>query len=104
MSDTEEKRGQRPVAEFRGSGGIKVAVWKHKHEEGPDSYSIRMDRSYREDGGDFKSTQYLRDQDLLRSQKLLAQADLFGDPSTKHAFLTNVAAHRELLAAANIEI
>ena len=54
----------------------KVAVWKHKHDEGSDSYSIRMDRSYREgDSGEFKSTQYLRDQDLLRSQKLLAQAD-----------------------------
>ncbi len=75
MSDTEEKTGQRPVAEFRGSGGIKVAVWKHKHDDGPDSYSIRMDRSYREESGDFKSTQYLRDQDLLRSQRLLAQAD-----------------------------
>ena len=65
---------QRPVAEFKGSGGIKVAVWKHKHGEGPDGYSIRIDRSYR-DGDEFQSTQYLRDQDLLRTQKLIAQAD-----------------------------
>ena len=64
------------MARFSGTGGITVAVWKHKNEEGPDRYSVKIDRSYRKDGEDeYVSTQYLRDGDLLRTQKLLEQAD-----------------------------
>lgn len=65
----------RPIVKFDGSGGLHVAVWKHPTENGPAHYSIRIDRSFRKDGGDIESTPYLRDGDLLRAQKLLAQAD-----------------------------
>jgi hypothetical protein len=34
-----------------------------------------MDRSYRDESGQYQSTQYLRDSDLLRAQKLLDEAD-----------------------------
>lgn len=64
----------RPIARFSGSGGINVAVWKHKTDKGFDNYSVRMERSYKVDGK-YESTQYLRDNDLLRAQKLLEQAD-----------------------------
>ena len=65
----------RPLANFQGSGGVNVAVWKHKSDSGFDNYSIRIERNYKDDNGNFKSTQYLRDQDLPRVEKLLAQAD-----------------------------
>ena len=66
---------QRPVAKFSGSGGIQLAVWKHKSESGRDNYSVRIERSYKGDDEEFQSTNYLRDGDLLRAQKLLSQAD-----------------------------
>ncbi|MEZ6128925.1 MAG: hypothetical protein R3C59_09600 [Planctomycetaceae bacterium] len=80
MSEEEEQQheqsgGQRPIASFRGSGGLNVAVWKHKNEDGPDRYSVNIERSYRRQDETFESTQYLRDVDLLRVQKLLDQAD-----------------------------
>lgn len=65
----------RPVAKFAGTGGLSVAVWKHKSESGYDNYSVRMDRSYKDQQGDYQSTDFLRDSDLLRAQKLLEQAD-----------------------------
>lgn len=70
-----EAAGQRPTARFIGSGGISVAVWKTKSEQGRDSYSVRIDRSYKVGEADYKSTPYLRDGDLLRTQQLLSQAD-----------------------------
>lgn len=65
----------RPVAKFSGSGGLSAAVWKHKTEGGADHYSIRIDRSFRNEAGDYESTQYLREGDVLRAQKLLGQVD-----------------------------
>ena len=64
----------RPVAKFSGSGGIHIAVWKNKSDEGRDHYSVRLERVYK-DGDDYQTTPYLREGDLLRAQKLLGQAD-----------------------------
>jgi hypothetical protein len=69
------EQASRPIAKFSGSGGINAAVWKHKSDSGPDHYSVRLDRTFRHDGGDYDSTPYLREGDLLRAQKLLGQAD-----------------------------
>lgn len=74
MTEDVEQESKRPAASFNGSGGLQVAVWKHKSDEGRSHYSVRIDRSYK-DGEEFKSTQYLRDSDLLRVQQLLAKAD-----------------------------
>jgi hypothetical protein len=71
----DEPENKRPIQEFRGSGGIKVAVWKKKFEDGPDRYSILIDRVYRDSGGEFRSTKYLDDRDLLRTAALLQEAD-----------------------------
>ena len=65
----------RPVASFAGTGGLNVAVWKNKGENDRDNYSIRVEKSYKDDDGNYKSTSYLRDSDLLRVGKLLEQAD-----------------------------
>ena len=65
----------RPVVSFSGSGGLNVAVWKHKSETGQENYSIRLDRSYKDGEGNYKTTAYLRESDLLRTEKLLSQAD-----------------------------
>ena len=65
----------RPVVSFSGSGGLNVAVWKHKTESNQDNYSIRLDRTYKDSEGNYKTTAYLREGDLLRTTKLLGQAD-----------------------------
>lgn len=70
----EPVQSSRPAAKWSGSGGLSVAVWKHKTEQGYDRYSIRIERTYKDDAG-FKTTDYLRDSDLLRVQKLLDLAD-----------------------------
>lgn len=67
--------GSRPVASFSGSGGLNVAVWKQRSDSGYDQYSVRLERTYKDDAGNYKSTLYLREGDLLRAQKLLGQAD-----------------------------
>lgn len=74
MTDDVDENSKRPAASFNGSGGLQVAVWKHKSDDGRSQYSVRVDRSYK-DGEEFKSTPYLRDNDLLRVQQLLTKAD-----------------------------
>lgn len=65
----------RPTAKFSGPGGINAAVWKHKSESGPSHYSVRIDRTYKNNEGQLVSTAYLREGDLLRAQKILDQVD-----------------------------
>ena len=67
--------GRRPVTQFTGSGGLSVAVWKHKSEKGYDNYSVKLERSYKDSDGENHTTQYLRDDDLLRAKAILEQAD-----------------------------
>lgn len=71
----ESTAGTRPIVKFSGSGGLAVAVWKHKVEGGGEHYSIRMDRTFKNDAGQYESTPYLREGDLLRAQKLMGQVD-----------------------------
>ncbi len=70
-----ETTGARPAVRFSGSGGLTAAVWKQKTENGSEHYSIKLERSYRKGEGEFESTPYLREGDLLRAQKLLSQVD-----------------------------
>lgn len=74
MPGTTDQSSSRPAAKFSGSGGLHVAVWKHKSEQGYDRYSVRVERTYK-DGDGYQSTDYLRDADLLRVRKLLDDAD-----------------------------
>ncbi|MEZ6101651.1 MAG: hypothetical protein R3E01_22175 [Pirellulaceae bacterium] len=74
-TQTSEQASGRPVAKFSGSGGLNVAVWKNKSELGNDYYSVKLERNYKDANGDYQSTSYLRDSDLLRAGKLLAGAD-----------------------------
>lgn len=66
--------GQRPVAAFTGSGGLKVAVWKNKSESG-EFYSVKLERRYKDKSEQWHSTESLRAEDLLRARELLSQAD-----------------------------
>lgn len=75
LNEQSNSNSVRPIASFSGSGGLNVAVWKQKGENDFDHYSIRMDRSYKQDDGTYKTTSYLRESDLLRVGKLLEQAD-----------------------------
>jgi hypothetical protein len=70
-----ESAATRPIVKFSGSGGLSVAVWKRKVEGGGEHYSIRMDRTFKNEADQYESTPYLRESDLLRASKLLGQAD-----------------------------
>jgi hypothetical protein len=70
-----EQQSSRPVAKFSGTGGLHVAVWKNKTDNGADVYSVKMERNYKDADGNYHSTPYLRDSDLLRAEKLLELAD-----------------------------
>lgn len=70
-----ESGHSRPAIKFSGSGGLNVAVWKQKTDQGFDRYSIKIERNYKDENDTFQSTQYLRDTDLLRTQQLLIEAD-----------------------------
>jgi hypothetical protein len=74
-TEAANESGRRPAAQFTGSGGLNVAVWKHKNDKGYDNYSVKLERSYKDSNGEYHTTPYLRDDDLLRAQKLLEQAD-----------------------------
>ena len=81
MDETKEEApstapaGTRPAARFTGSGGLSVGIWTNKAENGLTNYSVRLEKSYKGEDGNYHSTPYLRDNDLLRAQKLLEQAD-----------------------------
>ncbi len=75
LNEQSNNTASRPIASFTGSGGIQVAIWKHKSANEYDAYSIRIDRNYKDEDGNYKSTAYLRDNDLLRVGKLLELAD-----------------------------
>ena len=72
MDDENETQNQespgRPVARFTGSGGLQLAVWKHKSDSGRTSYSVLMERNYKDADDQYRSTTYLRDGDLLRAE------------------------------------
>src|SRR5262245_19457593 len=74
-AETTTETTTRPIAKFSGSGGLHVAVWKHKSENGPDHYSSLLERTFKNAAGEYQSTPYLREGDLLRVQKLFGQAD-----------------------------
>lgn len=65
----------RPTVSFASSDGIRLAVWKRKNDKGIDDYSVRIDGVYKDRPDNFKSSAYLRDQDLLRVEKLLGKVD-----------------------------
>jgi hypothetical protein len=74
-TESQNQAPSRPMAKFSGTGGINAAVWKNKSEGGAEHYSIRIDRTFRNNDGGLESTPYLREGDLLRAQKILSQVD-----------------------------
>lgn len=81
----------RPIAKFNGTGGLQLAVWKQRNDAGRDHYSIMLERSYKSAEGEFKSTQYLREGDLLRAAKLIEEADRWIEQDRTKARGTNSA-------------
>lgn len=56
---------------------VEVAVFKHEVDQGQSSFStfsITIDRSYKDDGGKWHSTRSLRRDDLLTAAHLLQRA------------------------------
>ena len=67
----------RPAAKFSGSGGLQAAVWRHRSDDGREYFTTKLERSYMDGDGNFQSTNYLRDGDLLRAARILEQADAY---------------------------
>ncbi len=77
MQQQDANVASRPAARFSGSGGLSAAVWKNASpdDDARYHYSVRIERTYKDANGNYQSTPYLREGDLLRAQKLLGQAD-----------------------------
>ena len=67
--------GPRPNARFLSSSGIAVAVWKQRDDKGVDQYSVKIERRQTDREKSFISAEGLREEELLRVQKLLDSAD-----------------------------
>lgn len=86
----EQTNPNRPIMSFQGSGGIHLAVWKNKTESNVDTYSVKIERRYKDDkDGEFKSTSYLGASDLLRAANLLEQADAWIEADKQKSRLTS---------------
>ncbi len=89
--DSSKVQSMRPIMSFGGSGGISVAIWKNKADGGSEHYSVRIERNFKDESGNFQSTQYLRAGDLLRTQSLLIQADAWIEQDRAKQRTTNAA-------------
>ena len=74
-SESTKSSTKRPAITLTGSGHLSLAIWKNKKDAGFDQYSIRLDKSYKDTDGTYKTTAYVNDQDLLRIAELYRQAD-----------------------------
>ncbi len=54
-------------------GGVEVAVWENKSQEGNKFYNTTMERNYK-DGEEWKKTNSLRDNDLPKAILALQKA------------------------------
>lgn len=66
---TEEKSDQsRPIAKHR-DGAIETAIWKRETDKGP-AYNTERSRSYRDQDGNWQSTNVIPERDLLKAARL----------------------------------
>ena len=55
-----EQENNKPIKDFR-SGNIQASVWKNQFEKDGQilvRYSVRIQKQFRKDGGDYKETNY----------------------------------------------
>lgn len=82
-----KKNNDEPIKSFRDSG-VSVSVWEnqHKNDDGTTfvAYSIKVQRSYKDDQGTWQNTEYFRKYDCLVLASLLFKAHTWiGDQSTE---------------------
>lgn len=65
-------QGNQPAAKFR-IGNVTATVWKNDGG----FYSVNLQRSYKDDAGDWQNTDGLGHGDLLNAAKLLNRAEAF---------------------------
>ena len=63
---------KQPDATFH-NGGLKATIWKNESKNGQ-YYSTKLSRSYQDKEGEWQETNYLRENDLLHSGRLLTRA------------------------------
>ena len=72
MSDPKKKAP--PCYNFKGPGGLKLAVWKHAGKFG-DYFTFSFSQAFQKEGSDkWEYSDYLRQRDLLPAADLLARA------------------------------
>jgi hypothetical protein len=62
----------KPIKKFR-VGGVSAAVWKNND----DFYSVTLQKSYKDEGGEWKNTDSLNHGDLLNAAKALERAESY---------------------------
>lgn len=62
-----------PVAKLR-DRGLTVTIWKNESEDGKSYYSANLSKSYKDDADEWKETNSLNADDMLRAANLLQQA------------------------------
>lgn len=67
--------GNAPIQKFT-LGYLSVNIWKNQ-SNGRDFYSADLQRSYKDDGGEWQNTTSLGAADLLNAAKLLQRAEQF---------------------------
>jgi len=70
---------QQPIKRFS-TGTIQASVWKKEHqtqEKKFDSFSVLLDKRYRDKDGQWQSTNFFRAEDLPKAKMLLDEAYRF---------------------------
>ena len=81
MEPMEEKKGNKPVKQFR-AGAIRASVWSNpgKEEFGKEQTTyntVSLERSYKDKAGNWQSTTSMRTNDLPRVTLVIQQAYQF---------------------------
>ena len=62
-----EQGKDKPIKDFRAGGGIKASVWRNEVEKNGQTvvrHSVRIQKQFRKDGGDYRETDYYFRDDL----------------------------------------
>jgi hypothetical protein len=62
-----EQEKDKPIKDFRAGGGIQASVWRNKVEKNGQTvvrHSVRIQKQFRKDSGDYQETDYYFRDDL----------------------------------------
>lgn len=69
----EKKSARMPIKSFR-SGAMQVAIWENEANENQRYHTVSFERRYKDQNGQWKSTNHLRVNDLPKAALILSKA------------------------------